>query len=375
MSRASVDYYKILGVSRNADLETIKKAYRRLALTYHPDRNPNNPEAEEKFKLINEAYEVLSDANKRRAYDLYGQRGGGGASAGGDYFSQIMEEFFQSVWGDVRGGHTHRGVAGEDIQVEVTLSLEELAAGATKEIRYKRNVPCAACGGTGSAEGRPARCPTCQGSGQVAYRTGGGFFQQIIYQTCPACEGSGYHNPNPCRQCGGLGVTSQEQTRQIEIPSGIDPASTLVWRGEGHHGPWNGPSGDLLIRIREAAHPLFAREGADLYYEAWVSYADLVLGTSLTVPLLSGDTHRLKIPPGTPSGEVFEIKNQGLPIHRSRRRGNLYVQVHVYVPTKGFAPEDWDLIAQLKERPAFNPEKKDSTPRLFERLRAFFRKS
>lgn len=374
MSRTPVDYYEILGVSRNADLETIKKAYRRLALAYHPDRNPNNPEAEEKFKLINEAYEVLSDPDKRRAYDLYGQRGSTPPPSS-DFFSQIMEEFFQSVWGNVQGSQTPQGLAGEDIQVEIPLSLEELASGAIKEIHYQRKIPCTSCQGTGSAEGRPARCPTCHGSGQIAYRSGGGFFQQIIYQTCPTCQGSGYHNPSPCPHCKGLGLVMKAQTRTIEIPPGVDPASTLVWRGEGHYGPWNGPPGDLLIRIQETPHPLFTREGPDLYYEAWVSYADLVLGTTLTIPLLSGQTYRLKIPAGTPSGEVFEIKNQGLPIHRSRRHGSLYVQVHVYVPSKGLSPEDKELLTRLKERPTFNPEKKDTTPRLFERLRAFFRKN
>jgi molecular chaperone DnaJ len=375
MSRPPIDYYEILGVPRNADQETIKKAYRRLALQYHPDRNPNNPEAEEKFKLINEAYEVLSDPQKRREYDTFGRVGSTGASASSyaDPFAQIIEEFFRGAYaGETRYKQgPPRGPQGSDITLHIQVSLEEILHGSKKTLTYKRQVPCSACNGTGHADKRPPLCPTCGGNGQVAYRVGGGFFQQIIYQTCPTCQGSGYHNPNPCRKCGGTGLVETEFTQEVELPPGIEADTTLVLRNAGHFGPWNGPPGDLLLHIEEKPHPLFTREGENLFYEAWVSYPDLVLGTTLQIPLLSGETQTLKIPPGTLSGEVFEIKGQGLPRRKGRQRGSLFVQVHVWVPKK-LSPDERKALEHLQNYKAFQPHPQAPEKSFFARLRAFF---
>ncbi len=376
MSRTRVDYYEILGVSRTADQETIKKAYRRLALEYHPDRNPNNPEAEEKFKLISQAYEVLSDPEKRREYDLFGEVGSA-SKAGPSYsdpFAQIIEELFRGAYtGETRRRTASpRGPQGDDVSIHLKVSLEEIFKGAPKTLTYKRRVPCDACQGTGHTDKRPPICPTCQGTGQVAYRVGGGFFQQIIYQTCPTCQGSGYHNPNPCRKCGGTGLIESEVTREIELPAGVEDDATLVMRGAGHFGPWNGPAGDLLIHVEVEPHPVYARQGENLFYEAWVSYPDLVLGTTLHIPLLTGETHTLKVPAGTLSGEVFEVKEQGLPRRKGRQRGSLFVQVHVWVPKK-LSPEERKVVEALRTHHAFQPQQsRPAEKSFFSRLRDFF---
>ncbi len=379
MSYEHIDYYEILGVSRNADQETIKKAYRRLALEYHPDRNPNNPEAEERFKLIRQAYEILSDPEKRREYDLFG-RVGASPSSGPSYadpFAQIIEEFFR---GAVYGGETRRrsgpvrGPQGSDITVQVRVSLEEVLRGAKRTVTYRRQVPCEACNGTGHMDKRPPVCPRCEGTGQVAYRVGGGFFQQIIYQTCPTCQGSGYHNPNPCRTCGGTGLVETESRQEIDLPPGLEDGTTMVLRGAGHFGPWNGPPGDLLIHVQEEPHPLYTREKENLFYEAWVSYPDLVLGTTISIPLLTGEAYTLKIPPGSLSGEVFEIEGQGLPTRKGRRRGKLFVQVHVWVPKK-LSSEERKALEALRAYKAFHPHSQAPGKSFFSRLREFFRKS
>ncbi len=378
MSHKQIDYYEILGVSRNADQETIKKAYRRLALEYHPDRNPNNPEAEERFKLISQAYEVLSDPEKRREYDLFG-RVGGPSTSGSPYvdpFAQIIEEFFRGAYGGEtrRRSAPPRGPQGSDITIHVRITLEEVLKGAKRTLTYRRQVACDACNGTGHAEKKPPICPRCEGSGQVAYRVGGGFFQQIIYQTCPTCQGSGYHNPNPCRKCGGTGLIEVEATQEIELPPGLEDGTTLVLRGAGHFGPWNGPPGDLLIQVQEEPHPIYSREKENLFYEAWVSYPDLVLGTTISIPLLTGESYTLKIPAGTLSGEVFEIEGQGLPHRKGRRRGKLFVQVHVWVPKK-LTSEERKAIEVLRAHKAFQPHPQAPEKSFFARLRSFFSKS
>ncbi|MCS7153774.1 MAG: molecular chaperone DnaJ [Bacteroidia bacterium] len=367
------DYYATLGVSRDADLETIKRAYRQLALKYHPDRNPGNKEAEERFKEISEAYEVLSDPEKRRQYDLFGTVGSSGGTGAETIFSQAVEEIFATFFGG-RGGSGRRppAIQGEDISVVVELSLEEIAEGTEREIEYIRKDTCEVCGGTGSARGHsPRACPTCGGTGQVAYRVGGGFFQQIIYQTCSDCQGTGFRIVSPCSVCGGTGVVERLHRQPVEIPAGAVGGMTLVLRGAGHRGPWGGPAGDLIIEIREKSHPLFARKGEDLIYEAWVSYADLVLGTTLAIPTLSGGTIPLQIPPGTHSGEVFKISGKGLLRYNSRRRGDLLVQVHVWVPSK-VSFEERRLLEEMRKHKGFQPKEHKPEKGFWRRLKEFF---
>lgn len=368
------DYYAILGVSRDADIETIKRAYRRLALQYHPDRNPGNKEAEERFKEITEAYEVLSDPNKRRQYDLFGTTSGiGGGMSAETIFSQTVEEIFSTFFG---GGSSRsrrsQAIQGEDIPITLELTLEEIATGAEKEVEYLRDEICERCGGTGTASGRgPAPCATCGGSGQVAYRVGGGFFQQIIYQTCSDCKGTGIQIVDPCPACGGTGVYRKLHRQSIQIPPGATGGMTLALRGAGHRGPWGGPPGDLLIEIREKPHPLFQRKGEDLIYETWIAYPDLVLGTTLFISSLEGEKIPIKIPPGTPSGEVFKLTGKGLPRYGSRKRGDLLVQVHVWVPAK-VSTEEKRLLEEMRRHKAFQPGDKKVEKGFWKRVKQLF---
>lgn len=367
------DYYAILGVERTADAETIKRAYRRLALQYHPDKNPNNAEAEERFKEISEAYDVLSDPEKRRSYDLFGTTSGFQGGGASDPFARVVEEMFESFFGGT-GFRSRRPQAtpGEDIRLSVEITLEEIAKGTTRELRYTRRVPCTACGGTGSAEAAPPRvCPTCSGSGQVAYRVGGGFFQQVVYQPCPDCGGVGFRITNPCVACQGTGLQSQEHQQTIEIPQGAVGGMTLSLRGAGHFGPWGGPPGDLLLDIQELPHPAFVRDGEDLIYETWVAYPDLVLGTTIEVPTLTQETISVQIAPGTPSGEIFRLSGKGLPRYGSRRRGSLLVQVHVWIPPKVSRAEK-ELLEQMRTYKAFSPTQKRPEKGFFTRLRELF---
>ncbi|MEN2992044.1 MAG: J domain-containing protein [Bacteroidia bacterium] len=368
------DYYAILGVPRSADLETIKQAYRRLALQYHPDRNPGNREAEERFKEISEAYEVLSDPEKRRQYDLFGTVSSAPPPSA-DPFTQVVEEVFETFFGTGRRRSARpQAVRGEDIRLPLELTLEEIATGLTREIEYLREMRCEACGGTGSAQGTvPFTCNLCGGSGQVAYRVGGGFFEQVIYQTCPECKGRGFRIVSPCSACEGKGVRPRMHRQLIEVPPGATGGMTLALRGAGHMGPWGGPPGDLLLEVREKPHPIFIREEYNLLYEAWVSYPDLVLGTTLTIPLLDGEKLSLSLPPGTLSGEVFRFTGKGLPHYNSRKRGDLLVQVHVWVP-KRISSEDKKLLELMRQSGTFQPTPKKSEKSFLRRFREFFQK-
>ncbi|MCX7606033.1 MAG: J domain-containing protein [Bacteroidia bacterium] len=365
------DYYAVLGVSRDADTETIKRSYRRLALQYHPDKNPGNKEAEERFKEISEAYEVLSDPDKRRQYDLFGNVGGA-QSTGRDPFSQMVEEVFESFFGGGRQTRRPTAIAGEDIRITIELNLEEIARGTSREVEYLRQETCERCEGTGSADGmRPRTCSKCGGSGQVAYRVGGGFFQQIVYQECPECRGMGFEILHPCVACRGTGVLPKKHIRTVEIPPGSMGGMTLSLRGAGHQGPWGGPPGDLLLEIIEKSHPVFLREGENLIYEAWVSYPDLVLGSTLEVPTLTGESLSIRIEPGTPSGEVYRIPGKGLPRYGSRKKGDLLIQVHVWVPRK-LDKSEKELLEEIRKHKAFSPTAKRPEKGFFHRLKEFF---
>lgn len=368
------DYYAILGLSRDADIETVKRTYRRLALQYHPDRNPGNKEAEERFKEISEAYEVLSDPEKRRQYDLFGQVSSAGAGQA-DPFTQVMEEVFEQFFGGRTRTQRSQATPGEDIQLTLELTLEEIAQGTRRTLTYARQEACSACGGTGSASRRPTTpCPTCGGSGQIAYRVGGGFFHQIVYQTCPDCGGTGVRIVDPCPVCSGTGLELTTHTREVEIPPGVVDGMILSLQGAGHRGPRNGPPGDLLLQVVAQPHPTFVREGENLIYETWVAYPDLVLGTTIEIPTLKGAPIPLRIEAGTPSGEVFRIAGKGLPRYTSRKKGDLFVQVHVWIPHK-LSRADKELLGAMRKNSTFQPAQKRPERSFFQKLRDFFDKS
>ena len=341
---AKRDYYEIFGVQRDADLETIKKAYRKLALQYHPDRNPGNKEAEEKFKEASEAYEVLSDAESRAAYDRYGHaafdrraRGGGGGAGFHDPF-----EIFRDVFGGAGGGSIFENLfgggqrdpnapaRGDDLRYDLEISFEEAAHGCEREISVNKLEVCDQCHGSGAEAGARYRdCATCAGAGQVR-RTLAGFIS--VAETCPRCRGAGRVVDKPCRRCQGEGRTEQPSKIKLKIPAGVDTGSRLRSTGNGEGGRRGGPPGDLYIMLHVREHEIFQRQGDDLFCEVPVSFVQAALGADIEVPTLSGKA-TIKVPAGTQSGSVFRIRGRGIRNVQGHGQGDLHVRVTVEVPT------------------------------------------
>jgi molecular chaperone DnaJ len=347
MSKVKEDYYELLGVAKTASADEIKKAYRKMAMKYHPDRNPGNKEAEESFKKISEAYEVLNDDQKRAAYDRYGHaafQGGAGPArgpAGGgfhdpyDIFREvfggagggIFDEFFGGGGGG--GGGAGGAQRGADLRYDMEISLEEAAAGVEKEVSFRKPVECGVCHGSGAEPGSKAtRCPTCGGAGQVT--TSRGFF--TFRQTCPTCEGAGTRVDRPCRNCGGQGRVNATTKIKARVPPGVDTGSKLRSKDNGEAGVHGGPPGDLYIVIHVADHDVFERQGDDLFVEIPIKYTLAALGGTIQVPTLSGKA-TLKIQPGTQSGTTFRLRGKGMPNLRGGYQGDQLVRVHVEVPT------------------------------------------
>jgi molecular chaperone DnaJ len=368
-TRAKADYYEVLGVPRNASDQEIKSAYRKLALKYHPDRNPSDKEAEERFKEAAEAYSVLQDPEKRRRYDAYGHAGlGGAAGAGFDPtifadFGDILGDFFG--FGDVFGGRRRGGPRrGVDLRYNLELSFEEAAFGTETHIQIPRAETCRTCGGSGGAAGsKPSACPSCGGSGQITFQQG--FFS--VARTCGRCRGAGRIVTNPCKECGGEGHVQVDRKLQIKIPPGVDNGSQLRLSGEGEAGAAGGPPGDLYVVLRVQEHPFFRREGASLFCDIPVTVPQAALGGAVEVPTLEGGKAKLTLPEGTQSGASFRVRGQGVPHLGSKGRGDLHVTVHVVVPTKLNA-EQRRLMEQLA-RTLPVPEIREKDRSIFDKMK------
>lgn len=338
MSKA--DYYDLLGVDRGVDEKALKSAFRKKAMQHHPDRNPDNPEAEKEFKRLNEAYEVLKDPQKRAAYDQYGhaafENGGGGfggagfgGAAGG--FSDIFEDIFGEMMGGGarRGGRSGGRERGADLRYNMEVTLEEAYAGKSAEISVPTAVTCETCSGTGAKPGSsPSTCGTCGGNGRV--RASQGFFS--IERTCPQCQGRGEVITDPCVDCSGQGRITRERTLSVDIPAGIEDGVRIRLGGEGEAGARGGPSGDLYIFLNIKPHEFFQRDGADLFCKIPISMTTAALGGQFEVACLDGSKSRVKVPEGTQSGKQFRLRSKGMPIMRSSDQGDLYIQVATETP-------------------------------------------
>lgn len=379
------DYYEVLGVGKNATPEELKKAYRKLALQYHPDRNPGNKEAEEKFKEAAEAYEVLSNPDKRARYDQFGFAGMGGAggysgqgmsmddifSQFGDLFADFgLGSFFSGGFG---GGSRSGGAArqrGSNIRVKVKLNLQEIEKGVKKKIKVNKYVPCSHCHGSGSENGETASCPTCKGRGQVLRTVNSLFGQMQTATTCPSCGGTGTVIKNKCKQCNGDGIVKGEEIIEIDIPAGVGEGMQLTLRGKGGAGPHNGIDGDLLVLIEEEPHPDFERDGSNLIYNLFISVTDAILGTEAEVPTVSGKV-RIKIAPGTQSGKMLRLRGKGLPNVNSYGTGDLLVNVNVWIPKK-VSKEEENILQNLNKSSNFKPNPTDDDRSFFKRVRDYF---
>lgn len=383
---AKRDYYEVLGVGKDANEQEIKKAYRQKAIQYHPDKNPGDKASEEKFKEAAEAYEILSNAEKKQRYDQYGHAGVGSSASGGYGGGMSMEDIF-SHFGDIFGGGFGGGFGGfgggssrgggrrvqrgSNLRVKVKLTLEEIAKGVEKKIKVRKQIVCSTCDGSGAKDRSSFHtCTTCNGSGQVRRVTSTFLGQMQTTATCPTCNGSGNVITQKCSACAGNGVVRGEEIVPIRLPAGVSEGMQLSVSGGGNAAPNGGIAGDLIVVIEEVKHELFERDGNNLYLEHYIKFPEAVFGAQIEIPTLDGKA-RIKIDSGTQSGKVLRLKGKGLPELNSYRTGDLLVNINVWTPKK-VSKEEKEALEKMAESENFvpKPDKKDYS--FFERMRQFF---
>jgi molecular chaperone DnaJ len=376
---AKRDYYEVLGISKNASADEIKKAYRQMAIKYHPDKNPNNPEAEEKFKEAAEAYEVLSDSDKKQRYDQFGHAGMGSGGFGGGFSNEDIFSRFGDIFGEDSpfgsffggGGGGQRVRKGSNLRIKLKLDLQEIANGTEKKVKVKRYVTCKACSGNGSAHGTALKtCHTCNGTGQVRKVMNTMLGQMVTSSTCPTCQGEGKTISQVCGVCRGDGRTLEEEVIAINIPPGVAEGMQLSMRGKGNVPERGGIAGDLLIVIEEAEDSELKRDGNNLIYDLYINIADAALGAQVEVPTIDGKA-RIKIDPGTQSGKILRLKGKGLKDVNGYQRGDQLVYVNVWTP-KQLSKEEVDLMEKLRIAPNFSPTPGKNEKGFFEKMKEMF---
>ncbi|MFO7873478.1 MAG: molecular chaperone DnaJ [Bacteroidales bacterium] len=383
---AKKDYYDILGVSKDASPEEIKKAYRKMALKYHPDKNPGDETAEARFKEAAEAYEVLGNPEKRSRYDQYGHAGPGSDFGGGFGGGMSMEDIF-SQFGDIFGGafgggfsgfgetgrrssgrRTHKG---SNLRIKVKVTLEDVLHGAEKKLKVNKYVSCKACEGTGAKNGTAYNtCSTCNGAGRVTRVTNTFLGQMQTASTCPSCGGEGQTIEHKCPSCYGNGIVKSEEVISVKIPAGVEDGMQLALNGKGNAAPRGGIPGDLIILVEEKPHSKLVRDGQNLLYDHHISFPQAVLGTTIEVPTLEGKA-RIKIEPGTQAGKVLRLKGKGLPSVNGYGRGDLLVNINVWTPQK-VSPEEKEMLNQMEQSEHFKPDPKKLDKNFFERMKSAF---
>lgn len=375
------DYYEILGVGRNASADELKKAYRQMAIKYHPDKNPGDSKAEDKFKEAAEAYEVLSSSEKKARYDQYGHQGMGGNGGGGhggmnmdDIFSQFGDVFggggFEGFFGGGRGGRSGQR-QGSNLRIKLKLTLEEAALGVEKKIKVKRNVNCKTCNGSGAKSSSAMQtCSNCNGSGQVRRVTNTILGQMMSTSTCPVCSGEGKIVKEKCGSCHGEGVTAEEEVITIKVPAGVAEGMQLSMSGKGNMPPRGGVPGDLIILIEEEEHAFLKREGANVVFDLYINFVDATLGTSVEVPTIDGKV-KIKIDAGTQSGKILRLKDKGIKDLNSYQKGDQLIYVNVWTP-KQLSTQEKEILEKLRESPNFQPNPGKGEKSFFEKVKEFF---